>query len=370
MEIAPGSSSLWNSLGLIQSQRGADREAEAALKRAIELDPEDAVGYSNLAVFYLDQDRLAEAKVQIDRAIELDPVFDVALIARGRYYLQTGEMDKAHADLLAGTTANPAYAQGLLMLAAADYESGDRVPAAQALRNADRLDPNDPAAATFATAIAIDEYDSDAAIAHAQDALKRARARGGSYASLGANRDAGSLLNSAFRLQGLDAWGRFYGDAVFDPFSGATLLDQAVSGSPDPFVTSLGPGSNPVDPIGTQRSFSSLFQGLMLSPDLLSGRSRSANLIRRPFFEGAVGGGYIHTPGGDGWTALGEIQAFHVTPFPWSLYLSANFKADDEGARVWNAPGQKRRLRPWTCPRISFRARATLLLARHHTNVW
>jgi tetratricopeptide (TPR) repeat protein len=336
--IAPGSSSLWNSLGLIQSERGADREAEAALKRAIELDPEDPVGHANLAIVYLDQDRLGEARDAIDRAMELDPAFDAGLIARGRHYLQTGEMEKARADLLAGTTANPAYAQGLLMLGAADYESGDRVPAAQALRNADRLDPNDPVTSSFATAIAIDDYDADAAIAHAQEALRRARARGGSYASLSANRDAGSLLNSAFRLQGLDAWGRFYGDVVFDPFSGATLLDQSVSGSPDPFTTALEPGSDPVEPTSTSRSFSSLFQGLMLSPDLLSGRSRSANLIRRPFLEATLGGGFVRTEGGDGWTSTGEIQAFDVTPFPWSLYVSGEMKRDAD-IRERSRPG-------------------------------
>src|SRR5690606_827165 len=129
VEIAPGSSSLWNSLGLVESERGAEREAEASLKRAIELDPEDAVGYANLAIFYLDQDRLAEAKPLIDRARDLEPACDVALSARGRYHRQPGELDRARAGLLAGTTGNPAYAQGRLMLGAAHYESGDRVPA-------------------------------------------------------------------------------------------------------------------------------------------------------------------------------------------------------------------------------------------------
>ncbi len=128
----------------MQSSRDAERESEAALKRAIELDPNDPVSYANLAILYLDQDRVKEAKVLIDKAMAVDPSFDIGLVARGRYYLQTGEMDKAMQDLLAGSTANPAYAQALLMLAGAYYESGDREPAEQALENADRLDPNDP----------------------------------------------------------------------------------------------------------------------------------------------------------------------------------------------------------------------------------
>ena len=40
VELAPGSTTIWNALGLVQSARGARRESEAAMKRAIELDPE------------------------------------------------------------------------------------------------------------------------------------------------------------------------------------------------------------------------------------------------------------------------------------------------------------------------------------------
>jgi tetratricopeptide (TPR) repeat protein len=328
--VAPGSSSIWNALGLVHSQRGAAREAEAALKRAIELDPEDPVSHANLAIHYLDQDRIREAKAEIDKAIAADPSFSIALVARGRYHLQTGEMDKAMVDLLAGTTANPAYSQGLLLLGAGHYESGDREPAAQALRNADRLDPNDPVTSSFAAAIALEDYDADAAIESAQETVRRSRARGGAYAPLSANRDAGSLLNSAFRLQELNAWGRFYGDAIFDPFAGATFVDQAVSGSPAPFAADINPGTDPVDPGINGQGFSSLFQGLMVSPEMLSGRSRSANLFRRPFLEASAEGGFVTSATGGGWTGSAEVQAYSAGPFPWSLYLKGDYRRTNE----------------------------------------
>ena len=322
-DIAPGSTTIWNAIGNLQSTRGGEREAEAAYLRSIELDPNDPVSYANLAIHFLDQDRVKEAKVMIDKAMAVDPSFDLGLIARGRYYLQTGEMDKAMDDLLAGTTANPAYAQGLLMLAAGYYESGEHAPAEQALENADRLDPNDPVTSSFATAIAIDDYDSEAAIDRAQEALRRSRARGGDYAPLSANRDAGSLLNNAFRLQGLNAWGRFYGDAVFDPFSGSAFVDQTVSGSPDPFVNDLDYGTDVLEPAINNAGFSSFFQGLLLDPQMISGRSRSANLFRRPFLEGSIGGGFVANEGDDaGWTASAEVQGFTAAPFPISIYGS------------------------------------------------
>jgi Flp pilus assembly protein TadD len=324
-EIAPGSTTIWNALGLVESTRGADREAEAALKRAIELDPNDPVSYANLAILYLDQDRVKEAKVLIDKAFAVDPSFDIGLVARGRYHLQTGEMDKAMQDLLAASTANPAYAQALLLLAAGYYESGEREPAEQALENADRLDPNDPVTSNFETAIAIDDYDSDRAIRSAQEALKRSRARGGDYAPLSANKSAGSTLNDAFRLQGLDAWGRYYGAAVFDPFGAAGYVDQTLAGSANPFVNDLNYSQAQLDSGPNASGFSSFFQGLMLDPQMVSGRTRSANLIRRPFLDVSVGGGFVATRDGDpGWTSELEVQSFTSTPIPWSFYGTLN----------------------------------------------
>lgn len=337
--LAPGSTTIWNALGLVQSARDAEREAEAAFKRSIELDPYDPVSYANLAIFYLDQDRVEEAKVLIDKALAVDPSFSLGLVARGRYHLQTGEMDKGMQDLLAGSTANPAYSQGQLLLGGGYYESGQREPAEQSIENADRLDPNDPVTPNFETAIAIDDYDSDRAIESAQETLRRGRARGGDYAALSANREEGSLVNNAFRLQGLDAWGRYYGDVFFDPFSAGGYVDQSIAGSVDSFVLDLGPGSFAADPEQNNSSFSSLFQGLMLDPLMLSGRSRTANLFRRPFVEGSVGGGFISNDDkANGWNAQAELQGYLNTPIPWSFY--AQFTGNrTEDFRAATTPG-------------------------------
>ncbi|RYE65322.1 MAG: tetratricopeptide repeat protein, partial [Rhizobiaceae bacterium] len=100
LKVTPGSSTTWNAIADIHSTRGANREAEAALRKAIELDPIDPISHSNLAIFYLDTNRVKEAKREIDLAMAADPALDQVLIARGRYYLQTGEPDKAVEDLL------------------------------------------------------------------------------------------------------------------------------------------------------------------------------------------------------------------------------------------------------------------------------
>ncbi|MBW8446195.1 MAG: FecR domain-containing protein [Arenimonas sp.] len=328
VKIAPGSTSMWNAIGDVQSARGDMRAAEAALKRAIALDPQDPVSHGNLAILYLDQSRVEEARRELELALAADPSFDIALVARGRYHMQTGELDKAVDDLLAGTVSNPAYAQGQILLAAAHYEKGDRVPADQALDNAERLDANDPVISSFRTAVAIDDYDSEGAIRNAQEFLRRAKARGGNFGSLSANQDAGSTLNNAFRLQGLNAWGEYYGDAVFSPFAGSGYIDQTVRGSANPFANSYAHGGNVVTNTQNSLSYSSFIQGLLLDPHMLAGRSRSANLIRRPFLEGALGGGFTQANGDTGYVAEGEVQGFSNLPFPISFYGNVEWETD------------------------------------------
>ncbi|WP_064711623.1 FecR domain-containing protein [Rhizobium bangladeshense] len=319
--LAPGGSGTLNSLGLLQSSRDANGEAEEAFKKAIELDPQDPLLHANLAILYLDQGRMKEAKREIDTAIALDPSFDLALLARGRYYLQTGEREKALQDLLAASTANPAHSQSQLMLAAAHYEKGDRIPSQQALDNADRLDKNDPAISAFRTAVDIDDYDADGAIRNAQEYLRRSRARGGDYSSLGANASAGSTLNNAFRLQGLDAWGRYYGDAVFNPFEGTGYIDQAIKGSIFPFANATSfSDDNIIQNRGNASSYSSFIQGLLLSPHMLSGRSRSATLFDVPFIEGSLGGGINSVDGHTRRIGEADIQGYSNETIPISFY--------------------------------------------------
>lgn len=327
IRMAPGDSSSWNSLGLVLADRGATREAETTLKKAIELDPNDPVGYTNLAIHYLDQSRVKEAKALIDKALSVDPGFSVALVARGRYHLQTGDIDRGIEDLLAGSTANPGYSQAQILLAAGHYMKGEPDPAEQAIDNADRLDGNDPVVPSVRTSIAIENYDAEEAIRSAQELMRRSRAQGGDFAQVGANQDAGSTLNNAFRLQGLDAWGRYYGDITFDPFAGAGYIDQAVRGQANPYANAYIFGETTAANTDSTDGFSSQLQGLMLDPHMLAGRSRRASLLREPFIDLSFGAGLSQSGGRSRRLGELEVQGFTNEPLPTSVLANVTWTA-------------------------------------------
>lgn len=328
-EIAPGNSNIWNSLGLFESDRDRPLAAEEALRRAIAEDPGSPVSYANLAILLLDQNRVEEAGALIDKALALDPGFHVAYIARGRYLLQKGESEKALEAILAGSVANPALSQGLLMAAIAYYQNGDEELADQALDNADRLDPNDPVVSSMRTAVAIDQYQADQAVLAARETLRRYRQRGGDFAGLAINKDGGSYPAQAYRFLNLNEWSRFYGDRVFDPFNASSYFDQAAVQRPN-LVTGKPDISNVEAGVGADLTGLNLtIQGLFLDPLAVSGRIGRLDLIRRPFLDVEVGGSLLHNNGRLGWGADVTAQGYTNEPLPTSFTLTASrTKAD------------------------------------------
>ncbi|MBZ6075784.1 FecR domain-containing protein [Microvirga puerhi] len=320
--IAPGHSDLWNTIGLFESTGDSPIAAEEALRRAIAMDPDSPVAYANLAILLLDQSRVDEARVLIDKALAIDPAFSTGYIALGRYFLQTGETAKGIEAILAGSTANPAYSQGLLATAIAFYQNGDDELALQALDNADRLDPNDPIVSIARTAIALDQYRADEAILAAREAVKRFRQRGGDFAGLAVNKQAGSYPAQAYRFLDLNEWARFYGDRVFDPFTASSYFDEAVARRSKLLTTRPNISSVTSDDFDLA-AFNLTIQGLFFDPLAVSGRVRRQDLLRRPFLDTEVGGSLFVKDNRVGWGADATVQGFSNEPLPTSFSITA-----------------------------------------------
>ena len=114
-------------------------------------------------------------------------------------------------------------------------------------------------------------------------------------------------------------------------FRAAGYVDQALAGSVDSFVVDLARAALPTDPEANNSSFSSLFQGLMFDPLMLSGRSRTANLFA-PAFCRRLGRRRLHQQRPDdwGWSGEGELQGYVQTPIPWSFYGKIDADQSDD----------------------------------------
>ncbi|MFN3990096.1 MAG: FecR domain-containing protein [Erythrobacter sp.] len=250
----------------ILAEREADGEALAALDRALALDPDNAALEARRASVLLRQDRFPAAAAALARAEALDPSLAVVRAARADYLVRSGKLAAAEEFARAATAENPAYARALVQLAEIAARKGNIAEAEQQLDAADRLDPEEPRTALARTAIALNRFAADAAIAGARQALQRFQARGGIYTNLSENRAAGSFVSQAFRFLDLEGWGRYYADRVFDSFTPSSYFDQALNQTPGPFVIRDAQGRfNPLDSADLDRT-SSFLQGLSLDP--------------------------------------------------------------------------------------------------------
>ncbi|NDW03240.1 TonB-dependent receptor domain-containing protein [Jiella pacifica] len=324
LAVAPGNTDLLNDYALALAGRGAMKEAEAALLRAVAIDPEDPVNRANLAMLYVAQGRVAEARQMTDAIFAADPSFSLAHLTRGQQQMLEGKEAEAVDSLLKASTANPAYAEGLLALGEAYAATGDIEHAKQAFDDADRLDPNSSLAAQYLSALAIDQYQADAAIEHAREAVERIRAKGGDYRSIHATRDSGSVLSSAYGLLSLDAWGAYWSDVVFDPFESAGYFDRALHGSSSPFYLSRDDEIVGPDPTVDGRGFSLLTKGILGDALSLAGSSLRPSFVTTPFSEVSLTGGFLNAGGEFGGSFGASFQSLGYDPLPYSMIIQAS----------------------------------------------
>ncbi|WAP68088.1 tetratricopeptide repeat protein [Jiella pelagia] len=324
LTLAPGNTDLLNDYALALADRGAMREAEAALRRAIAIDPEDPVNRANLAMLYVGQGRVAEARQMTDAIFAADPSFSIAYLIRGQQQMLEGKEADALDSLLKASTANPAYSEGLLALGGAYAATGDSEHAKQAFEDADRLDPNSSMAAQYLAAMAIDQYQADAAIEYAREAVKRIRARGGDYQSIHATRDSGSVLSAAYGFLSLDAWGAYWSDVVFDPFESAGYFDRALQGSSAPFYLGRDDEIAGPDPTVDGRGFSLLTKGILGDALSLAGSSLRPSFITTPFSEVSLSGGFLNAGGEFGGSFGASFQSLGYDPLPYSMIIQAS----------------------------------------------
>lgn len=330
VKAAPGDDAVWNEIGILKSDRNAIVEANAAHRRAIALNPENAALHANHARFLMDNDQMAAAKAAIDAAEALDPTSYAVLAAKGRYLLRMGRTAEGEKVLQEAAAVNPTAGDALIGLAIASYQSGADAETAQALDNADRFDRDNPSIALIRAGIAIDEFRADDAILNAREALRRRQARGGYYSGYDTNRQVSSVLGSTLDNLGLNEWSQYYKDRAFDPFIATSYDDEQRAGQLSPFV-SVPPSGLSRYPSGSIYLPTNL-QSLMLDPLAVASEERVNSLERRAFMETALTAGLSSESSKLGWNGEVNVKGTSYDAFPLSYNLQGQM-VRPEGAR-------------------------------------
>lgn len=312
--IEPEQSELWNQIGLAEDALDHPLEAEAAFRRGLELEPYSPALLGNLAILLLDLERVDEARAVALQLLERDPSSFLGLRALGRAAIQAGDPEAGDI-LLRSLAAQPAAAEGSLVLAISAYMDGDRTRAEQELDAAERLDPNDPTAPLIRSIIALDLNLADDAIIAARRAAELYRRNDRSDRSVAADRQTGSPLADAYATIALDGWARYTADRTYDPLSASSLFGEG-------YLTRLSLGRDGPSASGNDAS---LFNGLLLEPLAASYRLRFTDILRRPFLDGEIS----YADGKNDATRTFGLQGFVRTPVPLAFAIEVEDSDSD-----------------------------------------
>jgi len=125
IEIDPQRAATYVDLARIQSSAGRGADAEANFKKAVELDPKNVEGRLELGNFYARDRRWREAEEQVRKAVELDPSDAKTRAVLSRLFIAQGRKADAEQVLQETKKALPANADAYRMLADYYITSGE-----------------------------------------------------------------------------------------------------------------------------------------------------------------------------------------------------------------------------------------------------
>lgn len=305
----------WNNLGLVYQDLGSPK-ATRAFETALRIDPDSPLVLTNYATHLLLADEIEQARAMLAQATAIKPGYPQALLLEGLLALFEGQPDEAVERLTAASVADPSLLQIYTGLGFAHYQAEEFAEAAEALAQARRVDPDDPAPLVVSAIVAQDQADAGAAIRYSREALEKIR-RVGSFAveDIASASSGLSNLGFAYVNLGMPDWGEYYAQRAFSPYNAS-----------DHFLLATQYGSGRAQ--AGERA-----QGLLLDPTAVSFPNRYYEAVRAPRTDLSISGLLGELEG----TSIGELsatlQGFARLPTPVAWSLSAA-RADREGFRL------------------------------------
>ncbi|HEY6542919.1 MAG TPA: tetratricopeptide repeat protein [Ktedonobacteraceae bacterium] len=140
-------------LGEIAMEQGRAKEALEHYQRVVELEPDFASSWNDLAQAYKKLDNFEEADASLRRALALEPDNEDLIWNLGELYLDEQRYDDAIQIFEDAVEKNPTSASLNIFLASAYLESGDARQAEIFLDKAEKLDPDHIAVPTLRNAL-------------------------------------------------------------------------------------------------------------------------------------------------------------------------------------------------------------------------
>jgi serine/threonine-protein kinase len=169
--LAPDDPQVQYELGVVYAQLNQTADAIAAFRRAVELKPDDGVSWQQLANVLWREGQLKDAQVAGKRAAELRPDDPLALGMVGMVLVASQQYTEAVPVLQQAITLSPTYGLALQFLGNAHYRLGRLDDAADAIRRARELDPQNADVQVSYAFVLAEQGKAEEAFVEAQQAL-------------------------------------------------------------------------------------------------------------------------------------------------------------------------------------------------------
>jgi tetratricopeptide (TPR) repeat protein len=144
IELEPDNADAHRNLGSVYVKQGKWQEAAAAYEQAIQLSPDFGEAYGDLVVPYINLNKLSEAIEAGEKAIALAPNYAIAYNNLGAAYKRQERFDEAVTMLQKAIRIDPEYAMPHYNLGLVHYTQGQADQAIAEWTESARLDPNYP----------------------------------------------------------------------------------------------------------------------------------------------------------------------------------------------------------------------------------
>jgi protein O-GlcNAc transferase len=142
IELDPNYAEAYSNLATTHLKFGRLAEAEASYRRLLQIDPDDADAHNNLGVTLQYMSRMAEAEANYRRAIQINPEHTNAHNNLGAAFLKSGRLTEAEASCRRALQINPDNADAHNNLGNTFKEQGRSAEAEASFRRALQINPN------------------------------------------------------------------------------------------------------------------------------------------------------------------------------------------------------------------------------------